>query len=30
MTMCHNFFVGQVYHGLCVHDVMNLYNDNVI
>jgi len=22
--MCYNFFVGQVYHGLCVHDVVNL------
>jgi len=26
MIMCYNFFVGQVYHGLCVHDVVNLYN----
>jgi len=25
MIMCYNFFVGQVYHGLCVHDVVNLY-----
>jgi len=22
--MCHNFFVGQVCHGLYVHDVVNL------
>ena len=26
--MCHNFFVGQVCHGLCVHDVVNLYSKN--
>ena len=25
MIMCYNFFVGQVYHNLCVHDVVNLY-----
>jgi hypothetical protein len=25
MIMCYNFFVGQVYHGLCVHDVVNSY-----
>jgi len=25
MIMCYNFFVGQVYHGLCVHNVVNLY-----
>ena len=25
MIMCYNFFVGQVYHDLCIHDVVNLY-----
>ena len=25
MIMGYNFFVGQVYHALCVHDVVNLY-----
>jgi len=25
MIICYNFFVGQVYHGLCIHDVANLY-----
>ncbi|AEF19064.1 hypothetical protein HydSN_0685 [Hydrogenobaculum sp. SN] len=26
MIMWYNFFVGQVYHGLYVHDVVNLYS----
>ena len=30
MTMCYNFFVGQVYHGLFIHDVMNLYTQKKI
>ena len=30
MIMGYNFFVVQVYHGLCVNDVVNLYKVFII